>query len=331
MTYTIHGALGSPYSMKMRALLRYRRITHVWSHWGHVQQLAAENGLPPVIPVIEYPDGSVRNDSTPVLYDLEARHKGRSVVPPDPAKAFIAHLLEDFADEWLTKAMFGYRWLEEVDQLQMSRWLSFDAMKGGGLETSQRMAEQFRDRQVGRMAIVGCARENFPLIEDSTRRVLRALEDHVVNEQWLFGSRPSLAEFGIYGQFSQLGVDPTPQAMMRADFPYTFRWLLHVDDASGIEGEWDAPDTPLKPVVQQILAEAGRVYVPFLLANAEASEASETTFRIEVDGMPYEQGTFKYQLKCLRDLRSRYAALTAEARELLDPILSESNCLEFLQ
>ena len=329
--YTIHGALGSPYSMKMRALLRYRRITHIWSHGSQMQQLAAEKGLPPVIPIIEYPDGSFRNDSTPVLYDLEERHSERKVVPADPAQAFIAHLLEDFADEWLTKAMFGYRWLEEVDQIQMSRWLSFDALKGGGLESSQGMAEVFRDRQVGRMAIVGCTRENFPLIEASTRRVMHALEDHVVNEHWLFGSRPSLAEFGIYGQLSQLGVDPTAQSMMRADYPYTFRWLLHVDDASGIEGEWDEADAPLKSVVQSLLAEVGRVYVPFLLANATAAEAGEKTFRIDVDGMPYEQGTFKFQLKCLADLRSRYAALSDETRGRIDPVLSAANCLEFLQ
>nr|WP_298925441.1 glutathione S-transferase [uncultured Erythrobacter sp.] len=329
--YTIHGALGSPYSLKMRALMRYRRITHIWSHGSQMQQLAAEKGLPPVIPVIEYPDGSFRNDSTPVLYDLEQRHSKRTVLPQDPAQAFIAHLLEDFADEWLTKAMFGYRWLEEVDQVQMSRWLSFDALKGGGLENSQGMAEVFRDRQVGRMAIVGCTRANFPLIEDSTRRVLQALEEHVVNEHWLFGSRPSLAELGIYGQLSQLGVDPTAQVMMRADYPYTFRWLLHVDDASGIDGEWDAMDAPLKPVVQSLLAEAGRVYAPFLLGNAAAAEAGEKTFRIEVDGMPYEQGTFKYQLKCLADLRSCYAALSDETRGRVDPVLSAANCLEFLQ
>lgn len=329
--YTIHGALGSPYSMKIRALMRYRRITHIWSHGSQMQQLAAEKGLPPVIPIIEYPDGSFRNDSTPVLYDLEERHCERKVVPADSAQAFIAHLLEDFADEWLTKAMFGYRWLEEVDQIQMSRWLSFDALKGGGLESSQGMAEVFRDRQVGRMAIVGCTRKNFPLIESSARRVLRALEDHVVNEHWLFGNRPSLAEFGIYGQLSQLGVDPTAQLMMRADYPYTFRWLLHVDDASGIEGEWDEADAPLKPVVKSLLAEVGRVYVPFLLANAAAAETGDKTFRIEVDGMPYEQGTFKYQLKCLADLRSRYAALSDETRGRIDPVLSAANCLEFLR
>ena len=329
--YTIHGALGSPYSMKMRALMRYRRITHVWSHGGQVQQLAAEHSLPPVIPVIGYPDGSFRNDSTPVLYDLEAQHKERSVVPPDPAQAFIAHLLEDFADEWLTKAMFGYRWLEEVDQIQMSRWLSFDALKGGGLEASQGMAEHFSGRQIRRMGIVGCTRENFPLIEDSTRKVMQALEDHVVTDHCLFGSRPSLAEIGIYGQFSQLGVDPTAQAMMRSDFPYTFRWLLHVDDMSGIEGEWDAGDAPFKPVVEALMAEFGRVYMPFLLANEAAFEAGEDTFSIVIDGLPYSQGTFKYQLKCLRELRHRYSKLDAETRAKVDPILNKNNCIEPLQ
>lgn len=331
LAYTVHGALGSPYSLKIRALLRYRRIAHIWSHGSHVFQLAAEKSLPPVIPVIEYPDGSCRNDSTPILYDLEGRHKERSVLPPDPATAFIAHLIEDFADEWLTKAMFGYRWLEGIDQLQMSRWLSFDALKGGGLENSQGMAKVFRDRQVGRRAIVGCTRENFPLIEDSTRRVLQALEDHVVSEHWFFGTRPSLAEISIYGQLSQLGVDPTAQTMMRADFPYAFRWLLHVDDASGVDGAWDDSDAPLKPVVEQMLSEFGRVYVPFLLANAAASEANEKTFRIEVDGMPYEQGTFKYQLKCLANLRARYAGLPGEARQRIDPALDAAGCRELFQ
>ena len=77
-------------------------------------------------------DGTFHNDSTPLIYDLEARHSERSVIPPDPAHAFIAHLIEDFADEWVTKAMFGYRWLEEVDQIQHNSWPAFDAMKGGG-------------------------------------------------------------------------------------------------------------------------------------------------------------------------------------------------------
>jgi glutathione S-transferase len=319
--YKLYGALGSPYSQKIRALLRYRRLPHVWIDEGAARQAALAQVRAPVIPVLEYPDGSFANDSTPLVYDLEARHPERGVVPPDPAQAFIAHLLEDFADEWLTKAMFGYRWLAEVDQVQMSRWLAFDTLKGGGIERSQGFAEQFRARQVGRMAIVGCTAENFPLIEASTRAVLTALEAHVTDNLYLFGTRPSLAEFGLFGQLSQLGTDPTPQALMRADYPYTYRWLAHIDDMSGSEGDWQPG---FAPVVAELVRIAGAVYAPFLAANADAALAGAETFRMEAMGLPYEQGTFKYQLKCLADLRSRYAALGDVERAAIDPLLEEA-------
>ena len=324
--YKLNGALGSPYSLKMRALLRYRRIPHLWVH-GADSRDALTKVKAPVIPVMEYPDGRFHNDSTPLIYDLEARHAERSVIPPDPARAFIAHLIEDFADEWVTKAMFGYRWLAEVDQIQMSRWLAFDALKDGGLAASQGFAEQFRARQVGRMAIVGCTAENFPLIEASTRALLDALEAHVVDRHCLFGSRPSIAEFGMYGQLSQLGVDPTAQAMMRQDYPYSYRWLLHIDDMSGIEGAWDAPDEPYPPIITAWLKQVGAIYLPFLLANAAAIEAGEETFGITAMGLPYTQGVFKYQLKCLTDLRARYAALDAAVRARVEPLLEEAGCL----
>ncbi|MCM0001268.1 MAG: glutathione S-transferase C-terminal domain-containing protein, partial [Erythrobacter sp.] len=216
------------------------------------------------------------------------------------------------------------RWLRPVDQEQMSRWLAFDALEGGGLAASQAYAAQFRARQVERMAIVGCTEENFPLIERTTRAVLAALEAHVTTRHCLFGTRPSLAEFGLFGQLSQLGVDPTAQAMMRADFPYTYRWLLHVDDMSGVEGEWDSSASQLAPVVEQLLAVAGAVYAPFLLANAAAAEAGAETFAITVDGLPYTQGTFRYQLKCLADLRARHAALSPADRDALDPLLTRT-------
>jgi hypothetical protein len=78
---------------------------HLWVH-GADSRDALSKVKAPVIPVMEYPDGTFHNDSTPLIYDLEARHTERSVIPPDPAHAFIAHLIEDFADEWVTKAMF---------------------------------------------------------------------------------------------------------------------------------------------------------------------------------------------------------------------------------
>lgn len=329
--YKLYGALGSPYSMKMRAVLRYRRIPHEW-HLGMAAMAKTQGKVKaPVIPILEYPDGSFANDSTPLIHDLEARHPERSIIPPDRAAGFLAALLEDFADEWLTKAMFGYRWLREVDQVQMSRWLAFDSMGGGGVDNSQRAAEMFRARQVGRMALVGCTEANFPLIEATTRATLAALEAHVTTRFCLFGTRPSLAEFSIFGQISQLGVDPTPEAMMRADYPYAFRWLLHVDDMSGVAGDWDAPGTPPAAAVVELLTLCGAVYFPFLEANAAALAAGAETFAITAMGLPYEQGVFKYQVKCLAELRRLWAALPGAARETLTPLLRETGCLEPLE
>src|SRR5580692_1897711 len=132
MTYTLYGALASPYSMKMRAVMRYRRIPHIWRQMEVGDDGIFMNVKAPVIPVLQYPDGTWKNDSTPLIFDLETRHFERSVVPDDPGMGFLAYLLEDFADEWGTKAMFHYRWFRERDQKQMSEWIVFDRLQGKG-------------------------------------------------------------------------------------------------------------------------------------------------------------------------------------------------------
>ena len=319
--YTLYGAIASPYSIKMRSILRYRRLPFVWKD-GEQAFAALSKVRAPVIPVLETPEGEFLNDSTPLLYMLEDAHPERSIVPDDPAMAFIAHLIEDFADEWLTKAMFGYRWLEEIDQRVMSNWLAFDRMQTGGAEAMQAAATEFRNRQVGRMHLVGCTRENFPLIEASAKAVLAAMEKQVTERFFLFGNRPSLAEFSILGQFSQLGVDPTPLAMMREEFPYTARWLLHAEDWSGVEGEeWD--ETPCEAVLD-ILQIAGAVYAPFLAANAEAIEAGEDTLSFSAMGYDFAQPVFKYQAKCLADLRARYAVLSEADKARADEWIGDN-------
>ena len=325
--YAIHGGLGSPYSMKMRAILRYRRLPHVWKQADSGENIF-QHVKAPVIPVIRFPDGSWHNDSTPMIFELERRHEERSIVPVDPAQAFLAYLLEDFADEWGTKAMFHYRWFRERDQKQMSEWLAFDRLKGKGRDTILKAAKAFRDRQVGRMPIVGCTPENAPIIEESARRIMALFEAHVTEEMFLFGSRPSLADFGWLGQLSQLAVDPTPQDMMRADYPFTLRWLANLDDASGLEGEWRDPDAPHPAAVVGLLKLVGEIYFPFLLANAEAVSNGAETFSAKLLGQTYTQGAFKYQVKCLAELRGAFATLDLDLKKKLAALLDEAGCLK---
>ena len=75
-----------------------------------------------LVPILHIPkDDAYLVDSTPIAYELERRHSERSILPDDPGLAFLSHLIEDMADEWITKAMFLYRWEKPEDQEYSAR------------------------------------------------------------------------------------------------------------------------------------------------------------------------------------------------------------------
>jgi hypothetical protein len=197
---------------------------------------------------------------------------------------------------------------------------------GAGAAEIEKAAAFFRDRQVGRMVIVGCTPQNAPVIEDSTFAMWRALDRLATEGPYLFGTRPSVADFAVYGQYLQLATDPTPQTLMRAAAPYLYRWLFDLDDASGAEGEWAAGVAGLHPSLKDVLAQIGELYFPFLLSNDAAIKAGQQTFSVTLMGREFTQGVFKYQQKCLSELRAAFAGLDAAAKAELTPLLKETGC-----
>jgi len=130
----IVGMPGSPYSRKLRAVLRYRRIPHAWVTTGSPESRSLPRPRVELLPQLVLPgaDGTLEAhvDSSPLIRRLETSHPGRAVVPPDPALAFVDALIEDYADEWLTKAMFHYRWAFAPDVAKakalLPRWSRTD-------------------------------------------------------------------------------------------------------------------------------------------------------------------------------------------------------------
>jgi glutathione S-transferase len=331
--YRLIGMVGSPYSMKMRAIMRYRRLPFLWTPRVPQVQEEVAHVKPPIIPILQYPeDGSYHVDSTPLAFELEKRHPGqRSIIPDDPGLAFLSHLVEDMADEWVTKAMYIYRWWRQEDQDYCSQWLTHLTFDPAAPETIDNFSRLFRERQVGRLELVGCTEKTRPLIEESYVRVLDILERNLSTSRYLFGSRPALADFGLFGQLFQLSIDPTPQRIMREKAPGVSSWISWLDDASGEqEEEWIDPDEPLPKAVLELLQLTGEIYLPFLLANANAIEQGKDSFSLTLAGHDYSQGTFKYQVKCLGWIREEYATLNGEVKERVDKVLSDTGCIEAL-
>ena len=332
-TLKLMGAPGSPYSRKMRSLLRYRRIPFRWILMGSKEA----SDLPPVpvplIPVLVLPGkagaDSAMIDSTFQIGKLEELHAERSVLPSDPAVAFVDALIEDYADEWLTKAMFHYRWAYAPDIAKaasiLPRWGRVDAPE----EEIVRWSAAFRDRQVGRLGVVGSNPTTAPVIESSYRRLLRALDEVLQAQPFVMGRRPGTADFGLFGQLTQLALfDPTAAAVALEESPRVLAWCDLVEDLSGLEiadDGWLSRDA-LRVTLAGLLAEVGRTYAPFLLANAAALERGAERVECEIDGRAWVQKPFPYQAKCLRWLRDRYAALATEGRAAVDATIAGTGC-----
>jgi glutathione S-transferase len=265
-----------------------------------------------------------------LAYDLEKRHQGRSVIPEDKAVAFICDLLEDLADEWAVKPLFLYRWWDPEDQAYVSRWAGEEWSTSESETGSAQEIEDFRQRQISRMVILGATPANKPLLEESYRRILAAFEPHVGMNRYLFGSRPSLADFAWFGQLSEMATDPTPMRIMRKLAPFTDHWVRRLDDASGVEGQWYPREQALTGMAEQLLKIAGELYLPFLVANEQAFAKGVARLEINVWGLPYALAPFKYQVKCLQQLREKFAALEATDRAALRPVLERTGCWQHL-
>lgn len=342
------GVVGSPYSRKMRGVLRYRRIPFQWVHQGSDVQAELPKSPLPLLPILYYPREAgdpkyeATSDSTFMLRRLEGTFKQRSVVPSDPVMALLDYLIEDYADEWVTKMMFHYRWAIPENcrnaGMILPRWFpaASEAMVKGFPET-------FGRRQVERLRVVGSNDETAPIIEASYQRLLAILERHFQQHPFVMGKRPGTGDFGLFGQLSQLvQVEPTSQVLSREIAPRVIPWCDNIEDLSGLRVAEDGPADrtgqtgwtqrdELPDTLRDLLGEIGRTYAPFLLGNAAALAAGAEQVDCQVDGAHWTQTPFKYQGKCLAWLREAHAGLNDPDREAIDRILAGTGCEPLFQ
>jgi len=333
---TLNGVPGSPYTRKMLALMRYRRIPYKLILASHVtsKELAdLPKAKVALLPTYYFPDkdGVVQavTDSTPILRKLEADFSERKARPTNPALAFIDALLEDYGDEWLTKAMFHYRWAYQDDITKAGSILPAWTQGRNDDAALKAFGKTISERQISRLRYVGSNSMTGPVIEASYHRFLDIMEAHLRSHQFMLGARPGAGDFAAYGQLTQLAhFDPTPMKLTAARAPRVYAWVGAVDDLCGLEPqESDWFDvTALPETTKALLKEVGRVYAPLLLANAKAIQEGQQQVETTIDGKPWVMQPFTYQAKCLQWLREEYAALDGRSRGQVDAALKGTGC-----
>jgi len=324
------GSPGSPYSRKMLALLRYRHIPY--------RMIIGENDSLPRAKVSLLPTFYLPNDnqaltavvdSTPLIRRFDMAFQERKALPADPVINFLNYLIEDYGDEWLTKAMFHYRWNFEKDIEKSSTILPFYSKPGMNEEQHKMMATLFSERQISRLHVVGSNKTTAKVIEDSYRRFLQVMNNLLQDQPFVMGERPGSADFAIYAQLTQLArFDPTPGEICLREAPRVMAWTDIVDDLSGlsIQEEGFIQRKDVKSKLGNLLSEIGRVYAPVLLANEKAFKHDSDIIQTTIDGCEWTQPRFPYQLKCLNWIREEYLALNDEDRRVVNELLAGTGC-----
>ena len=244
----VFGNVGSPYTQKILALLRYRNIPYTVS-WGDVVQNLSLLGIDPpkpvLLPTMVFSNGdniisgdnkkNAKTDTTPIIRELEDIYDDKSVIPLSPVLNFLNYLLEDFADEWTTKYMFHYRWHFDQDAENAKKMLVLQHKINIDDESMKQFSDIIANRQINRLWVVGSNSDTADLIDQSYKRYLSLMEKHLKCLPFMFGQRPSSSDFALYGQLTQLvGFDPTPRNIAYKISPRTVSWVNIMSDLSGL-------------------------------------------------------------------------------------------------
>ena len=272
---TVYGANQSFFTRKVTGYLDYKGLPWHLRRGLAPSEEARAAGWPGGIPAVLGADGEVMWDSTSVILHLEHHHRDRSVLPPDPTHRFLALLLDDFNDEWFYRPAVGSRWLYP-DNADHGSW---DLARDGAHEIPFPVA-QIRElvtaTMTGSLERLGVTPENIDAwIDEGLKPWLTALSAHVGVDGYLFGARPSIADFAFYGGNAAHFVnDPLCWAWVDEVGPevaqHTFR-LTNPDDETF--GDWALAGEVSETLIG-VLREAGRHYLPWVAAATVDGQAT---------------------------------------------------------
>lgn len=214
----------------------------------------------PMIPLLITPGDEAIQDTTEIIDHFEALAPEPSVFPTGPKQRLAAHLLELYGDEWLVIPAMHYRWAHNRDfaYAEFGKIAAPNANADAQFEAGKKAAERFQ----GAVGFLGATPEMAPAIEASYEALLDELNAHFSEHDYLFGSRPSIGDFGLVGPlYAHQYRDPISGDLMRARAPKVVEWALRMQNPpapqSGAFLDDDTVPETLLPVLHRMMREQG--------------------------------------------------------------------------
>lgn len=326
---TVYGSKVSYFTGKLEAYLRYKQIPYRFQTMTseYFSRIIPEKTGAQQMPAVELADGRWGTDTTPLIAWFEREHPEHPIIPADPQQAFVAHLIEDYADEWLWRPAMHFRWsyytgrqllgtilVDELGRdLKMPTWLM-------RWQIRRRQKTHFVDRD-------GVTPANRQHVEQAYLTILELLETVFQDRPFIFGARPTLADFGLCGPlFRHFSQDPTPAEIMRETAPAVFEWVARLWNAraSRLSGTLvEGIPADLLPLLREI----GETHLPNLVENAQAWRRGSKRYDVTIQGVQYRDlPVSQYRSWCLEQLQQRFRQLPEQTRDSLQILLEQQGC-----
>ncbi len=337
--YLIYGAELSPYSVKVRSYFRFKEIPHKWIVRNATTQKDFDKlAKIQVVPLVLTPEGEVLQDSTPIIQKLEKVFTKKSITPKEPDTAFVSRLIEEYADEWAVKQMFHYRWRYPDDQNYASQRFGELFVPGWANKIpffnsilKKVFANIFKKRMKSRLWVIGSNKVTEETIEESFSNLISLLNKHLETRKYLFGQRPALADFALWGQVYNAWTDVTGKKIIEAGFPNVKRWIDRMLEPKkeGDFEQWASLEATLMPI---LVSEVAETFLPWVAANNKAIKNGDDHLSITLNNKLFEHkvtSVQKYHTKSFSALLAEYSDIPDKNR--LNELLKKAGILGFLE
>lgn len=328
MSYRLFGAETSAYSTKMRSYLKYKGVAFDWMpRTQETEEELKRVSRFPTLPVLVTASGFAVHDTTPMMEALEADSPEPAAIPADPALAFLVCVMEEYADAWLAKTVFHYRWTRKKDQrLAAARAIDdyYVTTPPADRKAAEDLAIETMGGQLKTMQLDG---ELGDVLEKSLKRFVRLLDEHLKKHLFIFGERPSMADFAIAGQLIQMMKDPTPAKVIEKEGPFVAKWceFMAAPTASGPFAALDDLKETLAPIFHDDL---GVFFLRWAAENLESSLAGQETFTVTLGKDAVALAPLRSSARSFRELRRKF--VSAQAIEALKAFTDATETTIFL-